>query len=297
MDNINATILRANGKKARTTSFLITGADMGNLSVQTVSYKDIKVTALVTAGVMSNALRMSQDEGFFYEPGTINIIIMTNMALSDRAMTRAILTATEGKTAALEDLDIRSAATPLIHGATGTGTDNVLVVKGEGVPIDNAGGHTRMGELISKAVYAGVNQAILKQNKITARRHIFQRLKERHLSVLGLTSNLACDCLHQKGIEPGQLSGKIEGLLLEAEYAAFIEAAMALSDAHERGLVKDLSLFNLWCQTVADKIAGTQVNLIPDYLAYRDEIPLVLRTALNALIAGATCRGEDAVDE
>jgi len=287
IDNIRAKVLEANGKNAQDTAFLITGANMGNLSIQTVSFRDMEVKALVTAGVMSNALRMSQDEGFFYEPGTINIIIMTNMTLSDRAMTRAIIAATEGKTAALEDMDIRSSATPLIHEATGTGTDNVLVVKGEGVPIRNAGGHTRMGELISKAVYKGVTEAVLKQNKISSNRHVFQRLKERRLSVLGLTSNLTCDCLLQKGIELSDLSPRLEALLLEKEYAAFIEGAMALSDEYEKGLVKDLSLFNLWCRAVATRIAGTEVTQIQDYLSSRNEIPIVLRSALNALIAGA----------
>ena len=121
----------------------MTGADMDKLSVQTTQFRKMKVYALVTAGVSSNALRMSRDTGPFYEPGTINIIIMTNMQLSDRAMTRAIITATEAKTAALEDLDIRSSYTPLKHSATGTGTDNIIVVQGTGVHIDNAGGHTK----------------------------------------------------------------------------------------------------------------------------------------------------------
>jgi ABC-type Fe3+-hydroxamate transport system substrate-binding protein/adenosylcobinamide amidohydrolase len=293
IDNIRTKVLEANGKKADTTSFLITGADMSNLSIQKVAFRQMEVTALVTAGVMSNALRMSRDAGFFYEPGTINIIIMTNMTLSDRAMARAIIAATEGKTAALEDMDIRSTASPLVHEATGTGTDNVLVVKGEGHPIRNAGGHTKMGELISKAVYAGVNEAILKQNKITAKRHVFQRLKERRLSIHGLVSDLTCDCLHQKGVPPRQISTKVDDLLLEKEYAAFIEAAMALSDEYEKGLVKDLSLFNLWCRTVANQIAGTDIGEIPDYLSGRQEIPVVLRSALNAVIAGAANNQEE----
>ena len=150
-----------------------------------------------------------------------------------------------------------------------------------------------MGELISKAVYAGVNEAILKQNKITAKRHVFQRLKERRLSIHGLVSDLTCDCLHQKGVSPRQISTKVDDLLLEKEYAAFIEAAMALSDEYEKGLVKDLSLFNLWCRTVANQIAGTDIGEIPDYLSGRQEIPVVLRSALNAVIAGAANNQEE----
>ncbi len=286
IDNIRANILAANKKDRNTTSFLITGADMDNLSIREATFKEMKVTALVTAGVMSNAVRMSKDTGFFYEPGTINIIIMTNMKLSNRAMTRAIIAATEAKTAALEDMDIRSSATPLQHEATGTGTDNVLVVKGEGTPINNAGGHSKMGELIAKAVYAGVNEAILNQNKVTAKRHIFQRLKERKISLHSLTSGVNCDCLNQKNIAKQAFSKKVEHLLLEKEIAAFIEIAFAVSDEYEKGLIKDLTLFNGWCKNTASKIAGKKVSVLQDYLA-EEKIPLVLKTALNTIFTGA----------
>lgn len=286
IDHIRQNILTANQKSQATTSFLITGADMDNLSVREAGYRQMKVVALVTAGVMSNAVRMSKDEGLFYEPGTINIIIMTNMALSNRAMTRAIIAATEAKTAALEDMDIRSAATPLMHEATGTGTDNILVVRGEGIPIKNTGGHSKMGELIAQAVYHGVNDAILKQNKVTAKRHIFQRLKERKISVYSLTSKVNCDCMHQNNIKRSALSQKVEHLLLEKANASFIEAALALSDEYEKGLIKDLTLFNAWCTQVASHIAGKQVDRIQDYITDPD-IPRVLKMALNTMISGA----------
>ncbi|MBR9986561.1 MAG: adenosylcobinamide amidohydrolase, partial [Desulfosarcina sp.] len=73
---------------------------------------------------------------------TINIIVLANMRLTPRAMNRAIISATEAKTAALQDLDIRSSYTPMTNPATGTGTDNIIVVQGDGTRIDNAGGHT-----------------------------------------------------------------------------------------------------------------------------------------------------------
>ena len=286
IDHIRENILKANRKNGATTAFLITGADMENLSVRESGFKEMKAVALVTAGVMSNAVRMSKDTGLYYEPGTINIIILTNMELSDRAMTRAVISATEAKTAALEDMDIRSSATPLVHEATGTGTDNILVVKGEGIPIKNTGGHSKMGELIAKAVYAGVKEAVLKQNKVTAGRHIFQRLKERKISLFSLTSGVTCDCMNQKNISQKALSQKVEHLLLEKEYAAFIETALAVSDEYEKGLIKDLTLFDMWCENTASRIAGKEIPLIKDYLV-DEQIPHVLKTALNTLIAGA----------
>ncbi|MBU1194378.1 MAG: adenosylcobinamide amidohydrolase [Proteobacteria bacterium] len=286
IDFIRDSILQASNRGKETTSFLVTGADMDNLSIQTAEFKQMKVIALVTAGVMGNAVRMSKDIGMYYEPGTINMIIMTNMKLSSRAMTRAIISATEAKTAALEDLDIRSAYTPQINEATGTGTDNIIMVNGEGTLIDNAGGHSKMGELMAQAVYAAVNQAILKQNRITAKRHVFQRLKERQISVVSLISDMTCDCTNQKNIQESDLSEKMEHLLLEKQYSAFIEAAFAISDEYEKGLIKDLTLFDSWCEQIASSIAGKKIHAVQDYIS-DPKIPRVLKTALNSLITGS----------
>lgn len=284
IDDIRTQILKANGKKKDTASFLITGANMDNLSVTQKRFKEMKVTSLVTAGVLSNAVRMSKDTGAFYKPGTINIIVLTNMKLSKRAMTRAIIAATEAKTAALVDMDIRSAYTPLVNQATGTGTDNILMVQGEGGLIKNAGGHSKMGELIGKAVYQGVKQAVLKQNKITSNRHIFQRLKERKISLYSLATGVSCDCMRGKGIN--NFAGTVEHLVLEQKYAAFLESALALSDAYERGLIRDLTFYQEWCRTIASQIAGQEVEKIQEFIQ-DPQIPPVLKTALNALFTGA----------
>lgn len=285
IETIRANVLAANGMAKETTTFLVTGADMGNLSVREAGYKDMRVTVLATAGVLTNAVRMSRDEGKFYEPGTINVIVMANVKLSRRAMTKAIITATEAKTAVIEDLDVRSTYTPLPHAATGTGTDNVLVVQGEGVTVENAGGHSKLGELIGQAVYAAVTDAIQKQDKLTGRRHIFQRLKERKLSLYSLTSGVACDCMHQNNIEKRDFSRRVEHLMLMPEYAGFLESALALSDAWERGQIKDLTAFEAWCVSVASGIAGRPVAQIED-LVTEEGLPRVLETALNAVFTG-----------
>ena len=286
IDDIRTRILKANGREKEVSSFLMTGADMDNLSITQKTFKEMKVTALITAGVLSNAIRMSKDEGQFYEPGTINIILLTNMKLSKRAMTRAIIAATEAKTAALTDMDIRSTYTPLVNQATGTGTDNVLVVQGEGEPIENAGGHSKMGELIGKAVYAGVNEAIQKQNKISSNRTVFQRLKERKISLYSLATGVTCDCMGQTGVTKNEFASIVEHLVLEKEYAGFLESALALSDAYERGLIRDLSFYDQWCRTIASQIAGQEVGKIQEFIQ-EPQIPRVLKTALNTIFTGA----------
>ena len=267
-------------KEAATTSFLFTGADMDNYSMKRASFREMSVTVLATAGVCSNAMRTGKDSGDYYEPGTINVIILPNMRLSHRAMTRAIISATEGKTAALQDLDVRSSYTPLVNPATGTGTDNILIAEGAGVSIDSTGGHTKMGELIATAVYQAVTEAIFKQNGLTANRSVFRRLKDRKITIADLIGESSCPCnATGKGV-----SAEVEGLLLDARYAAFIDTAMALSDAHERGLVADLSAYKGWCTTLAREIAGgdvPEVNFITNL-----EIPRPLALALNAILTG-----------
>jgi adenosylcobinamide amidohydrolase len=151
-------------------AFLTTGADMDNLAVCERSYQEFMMCCLATAGVRNNAQRMGVDKAGSMErdgrfenlPGTINIILLTNATLNDGAMARTIITATEAKTAALQDMDIRSTYTPE-NQATGTGTDNMIVVSGKGPLVKYTGGHAKMGELIGVVVKMAVAEAVKRQ--------------------------------------------------------------------------------------------------------------------------------------
>jgi adenosylcobinamide amidohydrolase len=263
------------------TAFLFTGANMDHLAQEEASYKDLTVHALVTAGVRSNAVRMSRDQGNYYEPGTINILLLPNARLSPRAMTRAIISATEAKTAALADMDIRSSYLGRQYQATGTGTDNIIVAAGTGTPISNSGGHSKMGELVARAVYQGVKQAVFKQNGITAKRNIFQRLKDREITPYGLVNKAACDCVP----DTSAVGAALEAVLLDPRYAAFVAAAMVMSDTYEAGLTSDLGAFEIWCRAMADEIADKPLKT---YRPLIDDatIPRVQRMALDALMNG-----------
>lgn len=145
-----------------------TAADLDNLAVVTREFGPLSVTVLATAGAKSNAIRTGVDSGSYIEgeepAGTINIMVLSNIRLSDAALARALITVTEGKTAALEDLLVRSTYTPSVQ-ATGTGTDSIIVVSGQSAPMATyTGGHSRIGELIGKATYAAVVEALGKQN-------------------------------------------------------------------------------------------------------------------------------------
>jgi adenosylcobinamide hydrolase len=158
-------------------SFLSTGANMNNLAVCEKSYQDRIVCCLATGGV-GNALRSGVDEANWMEQdgtyvnilGTINIILLTNVTLTDGAIARAIITATEAKTAALQDMDARSSVSPE-NQATGTGTDNMIVVSGTDPDkkVRCTGGHTKIGELIGATTKIAVDETIKKHEAMLAK--------------------------------------------------------------------------------------------------------------------------------
>lgn len=270
------------GLDERQCDILSTGADMNNLAVKTVSYDDLSVTALATAGVEGNALRAGKDVGAYYEkPGTINIIVMTNHRLSDRAAARALITITEAKTCALWDMDVRSVQSPLRNPATGTGTDDIIVVQGEGGVLDYSGGHGKLGQLISEAVYAAVQEALLKQNGKIPVRDVFERLEERGLPF----DRLETGPDYPRGLEPADFRYALEGLLLEPGYAGFIEAAFALADARSMGQFTADAAFTPAALAVATEIAGRQVEKIEKVLDC-EQAPEPLCGALNTLATG-----------
>lgn len=159
------------GVNSKDLTFLGTGVNMEQVAVCQKSYGEFKVCCIATAGAKDNALRMGVDAGNWVEKencfrevsGTINIILLTNVSLTDGAMARAIVTATEAKTAALQDLDYRSTPSPQVQ-ATGTGTDSMIVVSGvdPDILIRHTGGHTKMGELIGVSAKNAVTEALIK---------------------------------------------------------------------------------------------------------------------------------------
>lgn len=179
MQNIRKKTAHNCGLRIEDLAMMGTSADMDNLAVVTKAHHPFVVTALVTAGAKGNAVRTGVDEGSYVEadpasgtpatskepkPGTINIILLTNARVTDGGMVRAVITATEAKTAALEDLHVPSTYTKNAQ-ATGTGTDGIIIVSGSSGPlVTYPGGHSRIGGLIGKAVYEAVVEALGKQN-------------------------------------------------------------------------------------------------------------------------------------
>lgn len=132
----------------------------------------IWVEGFLTVGV-SNAVRAgeppvpSADGRNRFVSGTINIILVTNARLATPAMVGAVQVATESKTAVL--LSKRVPSWTGLPGATGTGTDAVVVACGEGPAVRYSGTHTKIGAMIGCLVSRGVAEGLVRSNRWTRR--------------------------------------------------------------------------------------------------------------------------------
>jgi iron complex transport system substrate-binding protein len=137
--------------------------------------------------------------------GTINVIVLIDGKPSESCMIASIITATEAKSAALRDLDVRSHYTG--DSATGSITDSVTITStGIGKTISYGGPASKLGKLVGYCTRKAVTEALIKQEPFWACRTVIDRLKERHLPLEKLAAELS----------------KVEGLTIDAKGLAEI---------------------------------------------------------------------------
>lgn len=112
-----------------------------------------------------------------FPTGTINIMLFMNVNLPDGVLVRSLMTATEAKSAALQELMASSRYSNGI--ATGSGTDGLIAVCDRESPLllENTGKHCKLGELIGVTVKTAVKDALRKQSALTPlnQRTLFRR--------------------------------------------------------------------------------------------------------------------------
>ncbi|RAP46299.1 MAG: hypothetical protein BZ136_07745 [Methanosphaera sp. rholeuAM74] len=149
---------------------LLTSASMDNVSISTKEYKNLSVTSIVTAGADKNGVKAGDTASFYEEnnkyypnTGTINIITLIDANLDAGGLVTASITLTEAKTSVLSDLKVESQYSNFI--ATGTGTDGLSVVsnKDSDNHLENAGKHSKLGELIASSVREALFDALYLQ--------------------------------------------------------------------------------------------------------------------------------------
>ena len=148
-----------------------TAANMNYAAIVLAEDLDVAVTAVVTAGVQGNACCAGDpaawregEAGWVKVDGTINTMVLINRPLTDAALARAVVTMTEGKSAALQRLAVRSLYS--LDFATGTGTDQFAMAAPVDGPVrlTSASPHVKLGELIGRAVRDATMEALRWQN-------------------------------------------------------------------------------------------------------------------------------------
>ena len=147
-----------------------TAANMNYATVMQRGDDDLTVTAVVTAGVQGNAACAGDPTTWRETPagcldtalqaGTINAVVLLSCPVTEGALARAVVTMTEGKTAALQQLAVRSRYSNDL--ATGTTTDQFCLaapLRAE-TPHRFSSTGTKLGEYIGTAVRDATLEAL-----------------------------------------------------------------------------------------------------------------------------------------
>ena len=207
-------------------SGLMTVASMDNSAISTLAYDDFSVTSVATAGVRNNGGRIG-DPASWHEKSentfedttssdtkkknpiqnlTKNILgkNISGKIISDKdklpvgtinilkeALASALVSCTEAKVAAMQELLIASRYSCGI--ATGTGTDGAIIISNaeSKTHLTNAGKHSKLGELIGRTVISSIKEALKLQQGITPQiqHDIIHRMDR-----FGVTEDALWDC-------------------------------------------------------------------------------------------------------
>lgn len=166
------------GLPADRTAMMGTAANMNYVAVARESDVDVCVVAAVTGGVEGNATAAGEPAGWRETPagmekvpayaGTINTMLLINQPLTPGALARVVVTMTEGKSAALQQLAVPSRRH--VDLATGTGTDQYCVaapIAGAAM-LTSASPHVKLGELVGVATRQATLETLRWQNGLEA---------------------------------------------------------------------------------------------------------------------------------
>ncbi|GAB7387054.1 adenosylcobinamide amidohydrolase [Bacillaceae bacterium] len=154
------------GYPADFTVGLQTAASLKDASIAEEAGDQFRLLCCVTAGT-GNAARAGRERRTFsaYRCGTINIFLLFDGRLTPSAMINGVITATEAKTAALQDLRIFDDRGEF---ATGTTTDAIVLAASQnesyGAVHRFAGAATTLGNAIGRLVYRSVCEAVKGEN-------------------------------------------------------------------------------------------------------------------------------------
>ena len=271
------------GTPPEATALMGTAANMQYAAVREERFQETRVWAVATAGVQGNAGRAGDpatwdESGGAWKPvhalpGTINTLLIFDCPLLPAALARAVATMTEAKTAALLDLAIPSRYSPTL--ATGTGTDQFCLA----APIDASvpprtwtGKHSKLGEILARAVTEAIKEALRWQNGMEPSR----------------TRNLI-HALGRFGIDEARLSADAGALLPEkdralllANFTAVLHEPQAAAAAYALAAVQDRIAQGTLPPAAGGEALANQAALLAAALASRTEAWPAFRAELLA---------------
>lgn len=234
------------GLDPKITCGISTGAYAENVAIVTNSYLDTEVTAIVTAGIDINGSRVGDktewhesENGYLHVPGTINILLIFSSDLTPGALTRALITCTEAKSAAIAELCVPSCYSQGL--ATGSGTDGAILVCDPNSPVKltEAGTHFKLGELIGITVIEAVKKALYLETGLNEARQFdfFRRLGRHGISIDSLLNSYVSKCC--TSTKPDQIRDAILYLTSKREIVVFAILIANILDQLSYNLITD----------------------------------------------------------
>lgn len=234
-------------------------SNVQNMSISTMSFGLTNVTALSVSGLKKN--------DYIFENGyTTSVIIMINTDLPQSTMARAIITATEGIVCALQQIMIYD---PMSKYPYSDGSLCVIVLcDGDCERIlNNAGKHSKLGELIGKTVIEATLSS-LNMNGICPE---YQTNIIRRLERFGITMDSFKQILEKMNIEPiTNFDSKLKEILSDTSTIAYVSAIVQIYDSILWGLIPVDDGYNMGYRIICNTLYDVTIhsnNLIDDLVS------------------------------
>jgi adenosylcobinamide amidohydrolase len=287
------------GLPSDATVLMGTAASMNYAVVATETDEGIDVTAVVTGGVEGNATCAGDtaswretDAGMQKVPahaGTINTMVLVTRPLTPGALTRAAVTITEGKSAALQRLAVPSRQS--LDLATGTGTDQFCIAAPAGTDglRTSTSPHVKLGELMGRAVRHATQEALRWQNGLepSYTRGVFHALGR-----YGVKETTFIDDIRPL-LEPSQLEllrKNIKALMYEPLVGAAAHALATVLDRVRHGAIPASVQWDASVQQAA-MLAANAAGRPDSWPAYRSALQQTPRDGPKALVLAALALG------
>lgn len=233
---------------------MVTYASVKDFSLVSKRDGNLAVSVVATAGC-THAESSGEEIEIHEIPGTINIIVIIDGNPTASCLACTLITATEAKTAALRDLDLRSRYSG--DEATGTITDALVSAKtGQGKSIVYGGPASKLGKLVGFCTRKAVKDAVIKAKVggFPLSRSVIKRLTERHLSMEKISSEVS----------------KIKGISLDAYtlekmlkskpvFSVLLLAAAKLDDDAKKDLIpKEFGNIDLLSNQFSEKFLNSK---------------------------------------